>query len=144
MNIESKYLNDGRFVIEGVISLSSGAAVNTVTAGTASKTVTGQFMSCVKNGTGRYDVTVKLASSLDGKPIFQPVEFLGGYAHIVATTVATALWGRLLGAPTVDANGNLVISVITAQTTGAAADTTAAVLVSFQVVLCTQRMDPVF
>ena len=143
MNNVSKYLNDGRFEIEGVISLAANAAVNTVTVGLASKTVTGQFMSCVKNGVGQYDITVKLASSLDGKPIFQPVELLGGYAHIVSATVATALWGRLKAAPTVDANGNLLISVITAQTSGAPADTTGAILVSFQVVLGTQRMDQV-
>lgn len=143
MNTVSLDWNDNKITVEGTFSLSAAAAVLSQTAGLTSKTVTGQGMSVVKNGTGRYDVTMKTASALDGKPSIQPVEFLYGNANIVATTVATVLDCRILGVPTITANGDITFSVITAQTTGAAADTTAAILVSFMVVFAVNRMDQV-
>lgn len=142
MNVVSKFNNEGRFVIEGSFDLSAAAAVQNITAGVVTKTVRGQNMSVVKNGTGTYDVTLKLASSLDGKPIFQPVELLYGNANLIGATVATVLDARIASVA-LDTSGNLVIKVITAQTTGAAADTTGAITVAFMVVLATTRQDQV-
>jgi hypothetical protein len=140
-NITSQFWNEARMVIEGTFDLNSSAAVLSITypAG-QTKTVRGKGMTVSKTGTGTYVVVVKNSSSLLGAT-FQPVEFVGGDACIVASTVATALSARLGAAPTVDANGNLNITVITAQTTGAAADTTGAITVAFEVVLVINRMD---
>lgn len=142
MNNFSKFNNDARLVIEGTFDLSAGAAVVPFTSGVATKTVRGQNMSVVKNGTGTYDVTVKYASSLDGKPVFQPVELLYGNANLVGATVATTLDARIHSV-TVTTAGDLLIKVITAQTSGAAADTTGAITVAFMVILATGRQDQV-
>ena len=139
MNLVTKFHNSARYVIEGSFDLSAGAAVQNITDGVETKTVRGEGMSVAKNGTGTYDVTVKLASSLDGKPVFQPVELLYGNANFIGTTLATTLDARIKSVA-LDTSGNLVISVITAQTTGAAADTTGAITVAFQVIVATQRM----
>jgi hypothetical protein len=139
MTKDSKYLNSNRLEIEGMFNLSASAAVNNIVNPDGSiKTVTGEFMSCVKTGTGTYQVTVKSASSESGA-VFQPVEILNADADLMATTLAVALSARV-SAVGLDANGNILITIITAQTTGAAADTTAAVSVTFDVVICTQRM----
>lgn len=132
--------NDYRYEIEGSFDLSAAAAVLTISypAG-QTKTVRGKGMSVVKNGTGTYDVTVKLSSTVSG-PTFQSVELLDADAKIVATTVATALDARVASV-LLSTAGDLVIKVQTTQTTGAAADTTAAVTVSFQVCICYARMD---
>lgn len=134
--------NDGRYEIEGSFDLSAGAAVSTITypAG-QTKTVRGKGMTAVKNGTGTYDVTVKLSSTISG-PTFQSIELLDADAKLVATTVATALDARIASV-LLNTAGDIVIKVLTTQTSGAAADTTAAVTVSFQVVFCYVRMDQV-
>lgn len=140
MNTNTKFLNSGRLEIEGSFDLSAAAAVSTISQPDGStKTCRGENMTCAKNTTGTYDVTVKLASSLDGQPVFQPVELLNASASIVAATVAVALSARV-SAVAKDSNGNLKITVITAQTSGAAADTTAAITVCFSVAIGTQRM----
>jgi len=54
--------------------------------------------------------------------------------------VATALDARVASVLTNTA-GDLIIKIQTTQTTGAAADTTAAITVSFQIVICYSRMD---
>jgi hypothetical protein len=144
MTNETVYLNPGRFVIEGTFDVdTTGAVLNLTMPNGGTKTVRGQHMSVVKSGTGQYDVTVKLASALDGKPVFQPVELLDGTAKLIAATVATALGARVASVTT-DSNGNIVIRVLTTGSTGAAADTTAAVTVGFMAVVCTVRLDPVF
>jgi hypothetical protein len=140
LNNRVVHLNPGKFEIEGSFDLTSGAAVTTLTVGLGTKTVRGQHMSVVKNTTGTYDVTVKLASTLDGQPVFQAVELLDADAHIIATTVATALDARVASV-TIDTSGNMVIRVLTVQTTGAAADTTAAITVSFDVKFAYERFD---
>jgi hypothetical protein len=132
--------NDYRYEIEGSFDLSAGAAVLAITypAG-QTKTVRGRGMSVVKNGTGTYDVTVKLSSTISG-PTFQSVELLDADAKLVGATVATALDARIQSV-TLSTAGDIVIKVLTTQTSGAAADTTGAITVSFQVVFCYTRMD---
>ncbi len=140
MTNESKFLNSARFVMEGSFDLSASAAVlNIAQPDGSTKTVRGENMSVSKAATGTFDVTVKMASSLDGKPIFQPVEVVEADAQIMAAAVATALGARIASV-TVDSNGNLVIRVLTTASTGAAGDTTAAITVCFQVTIVTQRM----
>lgn len=143
INNVAKYNNGGRFEIEGVVSLSAAGAVNSVTAGLASKTVTGENLSCTKSGTASYDFVLKLASSLDGKPVFQVVELLAASASIVVNVGGGAFGARFKAAPTIDANGNLTFSVITVNAAGAETITSAALLLSFQLVIGTQRMDQV-
>lgn len=140
-NLVTRYHNSARYVIEGSFDLSAAAAVQNITAGVATKTVRGENMSVVKNGTGTYDVTVKLAGTLDGLP-FRPVELLYGNANIIAAAVATVLDCRIQSV-TVTSSNDILIKVVTAQTTGAAADTTGAITVAFQVVFSINRMDPV-
>jgi len=132
--------NDSRYEIEGCFDLNSSAAVLNISypAGQI-KTVRGKAMSVVKNGTGTYDVTVKVTSTVSGA-VFQSVELLDADAKIIATTVATALDARVASVLTNTA-GDLIIKIQTTQTTGAAADTTAAITVSFQIVICYSRMD---
>lgn len=132
--------NDARYEIEGSFDLSAGAAVSNISypAG-QTKTVRGKGMTCVKNTTGIYDVTVKTSSTISGATI-QVLELIDANANIVATTVATALTARIASV-VVNTAGDIVIKVITAQTTGAAADTTVAITVAFRVVFCYARMD---
>lgn len=139
-NYNTVFHNDARYEIEGSFDLSAAAAVLTISypAG-QTKTVRGKGMSVVKNGAGTYDVTVKLSSTISG-PTFQSIELLDADAKLVAVTVATALDARVASVALSTA-GDIVIKVLTTQTTGAAADTTAAVTVSFQVVFCYTRMD---
>lgn len=141
-SMNSFFNNLNRLEIEGTFDLSAAAAVNTISypAG-QTKTVRGENMSVVKNGTGTYDVTVKLSSTISG-PTFQAVELLDGQANIIAVAVATVLDCRIASVALSTA-GDLVIKVITAQTTGAAADTTAAITVGFRVVVCYARMGQV-
>ena len=132
--------NDNQYQITGSFDLSAAAAVLNITypAG-QTKTVRGKGMTVTKSATGQYDVTVKTSSTISG-PTFQAVEFLYGDATINATVVATVLSARVASV-TLSTAGDLVVRVITAQTTGAAADTTAAITVSFEVEICTNRMD---
>jgi len=143
MNNVAKYNNGGRLEIEGVVSLSAAGAVNTVAAGLALKTVTGENMSCTKSGTASYDFVVKYASALDGKPVFQMVELLAASASLIVNVGSGAFGARFKAAPVFDANGNLTFSVITVNAAGAETITAAACLLSFQLVLGTQRMDQV-
>jgi hypothetical protein len=140
MTNKSIFLNGGRFEMEGSFDLSATATVlNLIQPDGSTKTCRGQFMSCVKSTTGTYVVTVKLASSLDGQPVFQPVELLDAHADLVGATVATALDARVSSVAK-DQNGNIAITVLTTGSTGAAVDTTAAVTVSFRVVIEKNRM----
>lgn len=135
---QSKYWNHERLEIEGTFDLSAAAAVLTLTyPGGSTKTVRGIGMSVVKNGTGTYDVTCKMSTI--GGPVFQPVELLDGQANFIGATVATTLDARIQSVATVAATGDLLIKVITAQTTGAPADTTGAITVAFHVVINTAR-----
>lgn len=131
--------NFNRYEIEGTFDLSAAAAVLPITfpAG-QTKTVRGENMSVVKNGTGTYDVTVKLSSTISG-PTFQAIELLDGNANLIGATLATVLDARIQSVALSTA-GDIVIKVITAQTSGAAADTTGAITVSFRVVFCYNRM----
>lgn len=134
--------NDCRYEIEGTFDLSAAAAVLAITypAG-QTKTVRGKGMTVVKNGTGTYDVTVKLSSTVSG-PSFQAIELVDGNANFIGATVATTLDCRIQSV-TLTAAGDILIKVITAQTSGAAADTTGAITVAFRVVFIYNRMDQV-
>lgn len=144
VTLESKFSSGARLEIEGSFDLSAAAAVLNITAPDGStKTCRGQNLSVAKNGTGAYDVTWKCASVLDGSPVFQCVELVNGRADLIANAVATALSARIKAAPTTDANGNLLFTVLTVGSTGAAADTTGAVTVGFSIVINTARMDGV-
>jgi hypothetical protein len=134
------HLNPGKFEIEGTFDINASAAVLTLTVGLGTKTVRGQHMSVSKTGTGQYDVVVKISSLLDSAPVFQSVELLDADAHLIATTVATALDARVASVTT-DTNGNLVIRVLTVSSTFAAVDSTAAVTVGFVVKFAYERMD---
>jgi len=140
-NVTSQFWNDCRLEIEGTFDLNASAAVLNISypAGQI-KTVRGKAMSVTKTGTGTYLVVVKTASSTMG-PHINIIEFVGGDADVIGTTLATVLSARLGGVPTIDANGNINITVITAQTTGAAADTTGAITIAFEVTLVINRMD---
>lgn len=135
---QSKFWNHERLEIEGTFDLSAAAAVLVLTyPGGSTKTVRGIGMSVVKNGTGTYDVTCKASSTLG--PVFQPVELLDGQANFIGLTLGTDLDARIQSVTTVAATGDLLIKVITAQTSGAPADTTAAITVAFHVVIATAR-----
>lgn len=137
------HLNPGKLIIEGSFDLTSGAAVSTISNPDGStKTVRGQHMSVAKNGTGTYDVTVKLASSLDGQPVFQPVEILYADANLYGTPLGGAFEARI-SAVAKDANGNIKVTVKTMSAAGADADTSAAITVCFKAEIDYARMDPV-
>lgn len=133
----AKFWNQETMNLAGSFDLSAAAAVLSISypAG-VTKTCRGVGMSCVKTGTGQYDVTLK-QSSAQG-PVFQAVELLYADAPLIATTVATVLSARVASV-TLSATGDIVVRVITAQTSGAAADTTAAITVSFNVIISTSR-----
>lgn len=132
--------NDYRYEIEGTFDLSAGAAVSSISypAG-QTKTVRGRGMTVVKNGTGTYDVTVKNSSTVSGAT-FQAIELVDGNANLIGATLATVLDARIQSVALSTA-GDIVIKVITAQTSGAAADTTGAITVAFRVVFVYTRMD---
>lgn len=152
MTNKSLFLNGGRFEMEGSFDVNSTAAVLTLTNPDGStKTVRGQHMSCAKTALGTYVVTVKLASSLDGQPVFQPIEVLDATANFYGGTPAGA---TLVDVSSVakDANGNIAITVktqnleVTALNTPAVradADLTAAVTIAFRVCIEKNRMDGV-
>jgi len=133
----AKFWNNETLTLAGSFDLSASAAVQNISypAG-VTKTVRGVGMSVVKAATGTYDVTIK-QSSAQG-PVFQPVEVLYTDATLMATTLATVLSARV-SSVTVSATGDLVVRILTAQTTGAAADTTAAITVTFEVIISTSR-----
>lgn len=137
MNISPVYQNEASWVVQGTFDLSAGAAVLAISNPDGStKTVRGDNMSVVKNGTGTYDVTLKGTSNL------KLVELLDGRAALIGATVATALSARIQSAlqPGGSSGDDIIIKVITAQTTGAAADTTGAITVSFSVTIRIRRM----
>lgn len=138
---QSVFMNDGRMEIEGTFYLNSSAAVISVPGEPTGvvKTVTGQGLSVVLSSTGTYTVTAKTSNAAQG-PVVQPVEILYAQASPLATTLATVLTARI-GAVTVSATGDITFTVITAASTGAAVATTAAIAVSFEVILGTKRMD---
>lgn len=142
MSLTTKAVHlNGKLVIEGSFDLDSSAAVKNISMpdGTT-KTVRGEGMTVAKNGTGTYDVTVKLASSLDGQPVFQPVEApLHANASLFGATLATALQARVSAIAT-DTSGNLKVTVKTMDATGAAVDTTGAITVTFKADLEYNRM----
>lgn len=137
---ETVFANDGRMHFDGAFNLSAGAAVLNITPVTGvTKTCTGQNIVVAKTGTGTYTATIKTSQAAQG-PVFGVVEVLDAKASLIATTLATVLSARVASVTTTTA-GDIVITIITAQTTGAAADTTAAITVSFDVVICIARMD---
>src|SRR5882757_532877 len=126
----SFYNNYGRFKVKGTFDLSSSAAVNTLTypAG-GTKTVRGRGMTVTKASTGTYTVVIQTSNSTGG-PVIPIVELVDGDAGLTGSTVAGALNARIGGAPPIDANGNINVTVITGGSTGAATDTTAAITIS--------------
>lgn len=139
---QSVFHNPGRYVIEGTFDLSSSAAVSSISYPVGqTKTVRGQGMTCAKISTGTYDVTVKTSSTVSGATI-QNIELLDAKASPIATTLTVVLSARV-STVTLSTAGDIVIRVITAQTSGAAADTTAAITVGFNVVFAYTRNDQV-
>lgn len=133
---QSTFQNFGTLRVEGSFDLSAGAAVLSITyPGGVTATCRGDNLTCVKNGTGTYDVTLK------GTTALKLVELLRADASILATTVATALDARV--ASVLQAGGSagddIIIKVLTIQTSGAAADTTGAITVNFEAVIRTMR-----
>ena len=129
--------NYATLVIQGSFDLSAAAAVLTLTyPGGQTATCRGDNLSCAKGGTGSYTVTLK------GTGATKFVEVLYSNANLQATTLATALTARVaaVAQPGGSSGDDITITVITAQTTGAAADTTAAVTVCFEVALRVARM----
>ncbi len=141
MTNQSVFLNSARFELEGSFSIDTDASVKSITNQDGStKTCRGEFMSTAKTDTGTYVTTVKLASSLDGQPVFQPVETVCETASLAGAALTVALFARVVSVAA-DANGNLAITVLTTDATGAAADnTTAVVRCSFSVVIEKNRM----
>jgi predicted site-specific integrase-resolvase len=124
-NTSTVYQNEHRWDIEAAVDLSAAGAVGAQ-----------RGTNCVwaKTGTGTYTCTVKGATSL------KFVEILRAGAQLRATTLATVLSARVSTiTQATDGSDDVIITVITAQTTGAAADTTAAVTLEIDVVL---RMRP--
>lgn len=134
---QATHQNFGAMYIEGSFDLSSGAAVSTITyPGGVTQTCRGDNLTCVKNGTGTYDVTLKGTSGI------KLVEILNADADILAVTVATAIDARvasILQAGTGTAVDDIIIKVLTITAAGVAVDTTAAITVTFDAVIRTQR-----
>lgn len=132
--------NDHRYTVEGTFDLSSAGAVLAISypAG-QTKTVRGKSMSVVKNGTGIYDVTIKLSSTISG-PTFQAVELVQAHSFIISATVGAATTTRVSGVSMTTA-GDVLVKILTMNNSAAAADTTVAITVGFSAIFIYSRMD---
>ena len=117
------YNNEGSWVIQGELDVTAGAAVSAIR---------GSNLSAVKGTAGQYLITLKNSGAL------QLVELLNREANFAgATRPATAL-GVCLDTVVQNATtGDILITVTTlaSATSGAATDGTAAVTISFGVVI---------
>lgn len=127
MNATSIFQNEHRWVIEGQVDLSAAAAVGDSR---------GTNMVWARTAVGTYTCTVKGTTATRMYEALKASAFLSD-----AATLAGALEARISGiAQATDGTDDVVITVLTCNETGAAADTTAAVTLNIDVVLRTTPM----
>ncbi len=133
----SAFQNTGRLAIEGSANLHTDATVLAISyPGGVTQTSRGDNMTCVKNGTGTYDFTMKGTSAL------KLVEVLDVHAAIMLTgNPSAAFAARVLSVLQTADTDDIVIKVATVvPATGAPTDiTTTALTLSFGVVIRTSR-----
>ncbi len=131
------FQNFGTLRIEGSANLHTDATVLAISyPGGVTATARGDNITCVKNGTGTYDFTLKGTSAL------KLVETLFVSASIMLAGVPTAAFAaRVLSVVQTADTDDIVIKVATVvPATAAATDiTTTALTLSFQAVIRTQR-----
>lgn len=128
MNTVTKYTNEHRLEIEGQIDLSAAAAVS-------DSRVSGATVA--KTAVGTYTVTFPASMGITLVDVVKAVAAFSG------TTVPAGATGARVYSVALDSSNNLVITLKTmaSPTTGADADTTAAVTLNFSVVLRTANLD---
>ncbi len=125
-NMTSVFQNEHRWCIEGQVVLGADAAVG-VSRGTN--------MVWAKTDTGKYTCTVKGTAALSFYEQLKALAMLSQCA-----TLAGALEARVLSVTQTATTGDVVITVLTCNELGAAADTTGACVLNVDVVLRTTPM----
>ncbi len=138
MNINPIVQNDGEWIIKGLFTLASGGAVTALSNPDGStRTMNGDNMSVVKaGGTATYTVTLKGTANL------KLVEVLEADANLCLGTQTTAFRAHVT-AVTQSASTDditITISLFSNASPPVAAETGAAISVSFRVTVRTRRM----